>query len=275
MLKKELLKRHIFGKVAAYTYIIEFQKRGLPHAHFLIILKQGSKMYSPQAYDRIVCAELPDSHHQPYLHSLVVKHMMHGPCGAMNPKCPCMRKNIGCKDKYPKEFNESTRHSSNSYPIYKRADDKKTVKVRAHHLDNRWVVPYNPYLLSKFNCHLNVEVCSTVRAVKYIYKYIYKGHDKILYQLNKTQVDHSFDEIKSFVAARWISAPEAMWRIFAFDLNEIHPSVTLLQVHLENKHPLAFPENRPLESLLQNPTSSTTMLTEFFAMNRQDDHAKS
>ena len=40
-LKDDLFKRNLFGEVAAYTYVIEFQKRGLPHAHFLIILKQG------------------------------------------------------------------------------------------------------------------------------------------------------------------------------------------------------------------------------------------
>lgn len=37
-LKTDILKRNIIGKVAAFMYSIEFQKRGLPHAHFLIIL---------------------------------------------------------------------------------------------------------------------------------------------------------------------------------------------------------------------------------------------
>ncbi|XP_027157485.1 uncharacterized protein LOC113759078 [Coffea eugenioides] len=40
-LEDDLFKRNLFGEVATYTYVIEFQKRGLPHAHFLIILKQG------------------------------------------------------------------------------------------------------------------------------------------------------------------------------------------------------------------------------------------
>ena len=35
-------------------------------------------------------------------------------------------------------------------------------------LNNQWVVPYNPYLVSKFDCDINVEICSTVKAVKYI-----------------------------------------------------------------------------------------------------------
>lgn len=40
-LKNDLLKKQILGPVAAYVYVIEFQKRGLPHAHFLLIFKSG------------------------------------------------------------------------------------------------------------------------------------------------------------------------------------------------------------------------------------------
>jgi hypothetical protein len=45
-------------------------------------------------------------------------------------------------------------------------------------LDNRWVVPYNLYLIRIFNCHINVEACSSIKSVKYLFKYIYKGHDR-------------------------------------------------------------------------------------------------
>ena len=42
-------------------------------------------------------------------------------------------------------------------------------------VDNRNVVPYNAGLLLKYDCHINVEICTSVSSVKYIYKYIYKG----------------------------------------------------------------------------------------------------
>ena len=47
------------GTPAAHTYVIEFQKRGLPHAHILVIMDKGSKPKSPSDIDKHVCAELP------------------------------------------------------------------------------------------------------------------------------------------------------------------------------------------------------------------------
>jgi hypothetical protein len=59
-LKKQLFKKHILGKVIAYVYVVEFQKRGLPHAHFLLIMESGYKLIVPEQYDRLISAELPD-----------------------------------------------------------------------------------------------------------------------------------------------------------------------------------------------------------------------
>jgi hypothetical protein len=38
-LKRRLLDYDILGKVRAHVYVVEFQKRGLPHAHFLLIIE--------------------------------------------------------------------------------------------------------------------------------------------------------------------------------------------------------------------------------------------
>ena len=59
-LKIKLFKKQIFGSVAAYVYVIENQKRGLPHAHFLIILKKDWKIIAPETFDDIISAEIPD-----------------------------------------------------------------------------------------------------------------------------------------------------------------------------------------------------------------------
>ena len=45
-------------------------------------------------------------------------------------------------------------------------------------MQNCWVVPYSPYLLAKYDAHINVEICANVKACKYIFKYVHKGGDR-------------------------------------------------------------------------------------------------
>ncbi|XP_071939844.1 uncharacterized protein [Coffea arabica] len=182
MLKAEILNKQIFGEIVACVYVIEFQKRGFPHAHLLLILKPGHKLLNSESYDKVVCAELPDKDRYPHLYSLVVKHMIHGSCGDMDKSCSCMRDGT-CKNRYPKNFCAQMTHGEDTYPYYRRRDDGKRVKVRRFTLDNRWVVPYNPYLLALFDCHINVKICSTLKLVKYLYKYVFKGYDLVSFKI--------------------------------------------------------------------------------------------
>ena len=50
----------IFGKVDAFVYVIEFQKRGLSHAYILIILNHEYKITNADKYDQYVQAEIPN-----------------------------------------------------------------------------------------------------------------------------------------------------------------------------------------------------------------------
>ncbi|KAG7951593.1 hypothetical protein I3843_12G015700 [Carya illinoinensis] len=273
-LKDQLFKRKIFGQVSAYVYVIEHQKRGLPHAHFLIILQKDWKVYAPESFDEIVSAEIPDKNTNLHLHNAVVKHMMHGPCGVLNPTNVCMKKNGCCKSNYPKNYASATTVGNDFFPIYRRSNNGVTVKVRSQNLDNRWVVPYNPYLLATFDCHINVEICSTIKAVKYLYKYIYKGHDRVAFNLISEQNNRQVDEIQQFQSVRWIAPPEAMWRIYGFIINEMYPAVYSLHLHLEDQHPVTFRANDDLINVVNLDRSRKSMLTEFFALNRVDENAK-
>ena len=55
-LLNDILKKHVLGKPIGHVYTIEFQKRGLPHAHILVILVDDSKPRDPSDYDKTVCA---------------------------------------------------------------------------------------------------------------------------------------------------------------------------------------------------------------------------
>ena len=143
--------------------------------------------------------------------------MMHGPCSVLNPNCPCTKGRSSCKNHYPRPFAESTSQGKDSYPIYHRRDNGCKEKVRGYELDNRWVVPYNPHLLRAFDCHINVEACSSIKSVKYLFKYVYKGHDRasiVARESIQADKEESIDEIKAYRDARWVTPPEALWRIY-------------------------------------------------------------
>ena len=158
----DIYVKKILGNVKANMYVIEFQKRGLPHAHILIIMEDDSKPRCSEDYDLIVSAEIPDKLKYSQAWATVTTSMIHGPCGKLYPKSPCMVDGK-CSKEYPKDFLEYTIDSEDGYPQYRKRDNgvdftKKSGTI----IDNRWVVPHNLYLTTKYNCHINVEICSSV-----------------------------------------------------------------------------------------------------------------
>ena len=100
-------------------------------------------------------------------------------------------------------------------------------------MDTRSIVPYTPYLLEFWDGHLNVEVCTSIKAVKYLYKYTYKGPDRAC-------VEHARDEIADFLDARYVGAPEAAWRLLEFELHGRSHQVERLPVHLPMQQTIQF-----------------------------------
>ncbi|KAI5438717.1 hypothetical protein KIW84_024444 [Lathyrus oleraceus] len=90
-LKDDVINKGVLGKVKSYVYVTEFQKRGLPHVHMLLVLESNDKLRDPKDYDSMVRAEMPKLECEPQLHEAVVRHMIHGPCGIINRKSPCMK----------------------------------------------------------------------------------------------------------------------------------------------------------------------------------------
>jgi hypothetical protein len=136
-------------------------------------------------------------------------------------------KNGRCSKGYPKPYQEVTSTAQDGYPLYARPNDGQAFPVKVLHtsveVDNRWIVPYNPYLSAKFNCHINVESVATFKTLKYCFKYIHKGPDRATLQ-------YELDEIKKYIDGRYIGAPEGVWQIFHFGIHEQTPPVVRLQV---------------------------------------------
>jgi hypothetical protein len=175
---KDLMKDEVFGPTMAQIHVIKFQKQGLPRAHILIILKPKFRPTTPAHIDMAISAKLPDPEMDPeWMFETVSKCMMHGPCGPAFPNAPCMQDGW-CSKGYTRPFRNETSLDKNGYPLYCCRDNDLKVLVKGVELDNRWVVPYNPYLCKKFNVHINIEASISIYGVKYMFKYIYKGHDR-------------------------------------------------------------------------------------------------
>jgi hypothetical protein len=181
--------------------------------HLLLFLKNEYKLLSPEVVDSIICAQWPDPETQPRLFSNVKKFMVHGPCGALNPHALCMRNNK-CIHGYPKAFQDHTTMDHDGYPHYARPNNGRSYEVRGFMLDNRWIVPYNPFSSLRFECHINVECAICFGSMKYLNKYIDKGGD-----CGTLTIHDHHDEVKRYIDGRYFSASEAAWQIFQFHMH--------------------------------------------------------
>ncbi|XP_015937136.1 uncharacterized protein LOC107462959 [Arachis duranensis] len=260
-----------FGPLNAGMYTIEFQKRGLPHAHILLWLDGRNRLQNIEIVDELICAELPNPMKFPHLYSVVSKYMIHGPCGRVRPTSPCM-KDGRCSKFYPKQFVNYTSFDEDGYPIYKRRDIGVTVKSHGVDLDNRFVVPYNPLLLMKYQAHINLEFCNKSNVIKYLFKYINKGPDRVTATIShSTETTHSFevvDEIKQYYDCRYLSPCESMWRIFAYEIHHRWPPVQRLRFHLPNQQHVVFDDHDTIGSVLIRNRDLMTMFTAWMMANR-------
>ena len=209
------IKNGILGDILGFLYTIEFQKRGLPHAHIIVFLKPHAKLRTPEQVDSLMSSEFPVDN--PELLELIKKFMVHGPCDEQNRQSPCIE-NGKCTKGFPKPFSERTTITEDSYARTRRLDTGQVIHTGPrdiYRVNNRWVVCHSQYLIWKYRCHINVESISSVKAIKYIYKYVYKGHDRTTMQFGAAH-----DEIKHYLEACYVSSYEANWCLYFFEVQD-------------------------------------------------------
>ena len=97
----------------------------------------------------------------------------------------------------------------------------------------------------RYNCHINVEVSSSIKSCKYLYKYAYKGMDCASFSV----ADHDqngeieINEIKQYRKARCITFIEAVYRLYRFPMFSMYPHILQMQVHLPGMHMVPFKDD--------------------------------
>ncbi|KAL6576859.1 hypothetical protein OROMI_011135 [Orobanche minor] len=208
---KDMTENRIFGSTRAVIYTVEFQKRSLPHAHILLFLKRDRKTPTADDVDQIISAEIPDQVAHPRLYELVSTHMMHGPCSSSGNEKACMKKEK-CTKRFPKRYFDRTIVDDDGYTIYKRRDNGYIVNKSGVILDNRFFVPHNPLLLMRYQSHINVDWCNQFRSIKYLFKYINKGNDRVTATISQENNDavgeQPVDETQNYYNCRYVSPCE-------------------------------------------------------------------
>ena len=285
-----LAKKHIFmsdvinkcvlGRTQAYVSVDEFQKTGLSHTHLALILDPVDRPSEPIEVDRILTAEIPSPEEDAELHNLVMTFMIHRPCDG---SCSTRRQTgcrLGspdvCKHGFPKNFLEHTFMAKYGPELRRRRGPKYWHRGYRCFVDNRWVIPYNPRLLRRYRCHLNVLVCATGLPFKYIYGYMDKmktgdtAHvtraQYVERQMGETVI---WDEISHFEAMRYIGPSEAVYRIYGQPFGKRSHPVECLPVHLENEQSIYYREGEGGEPPM--PQNKSKMLA-WFDLNRVNPH---
>ncbi|XP_016167920.1 uncharacterized protein LOC107610376 [Arachis ipaensis] len=148
-----------------------------------------------------------------------------------------------------------------------------TVKINDVDIDNRFVVPYNPLLLMKYQAHINLEFCNKSNVIKYLFKYINKGPDRVtatvgeIYHVGESS--QVVDEIKQYYDYRYLSSSKSMWRIFAYDIHHRWPSVQRLTFHLPNQQHVIFDDADITIHVYLRNKDLLTMFTGWIMANRR------
>ncbi|XP_025692541.1 uncharacterized protein [Arachis hypogaea] len=274
---KDIRANKIFGRVCAVVYTIEFQKRGLPHAHILLFLHKDDKFPTAEDIDKIISAKIPDKELDPEYFEVVEKHMIHGPCGLARKDSPCMD-NGKCVRHFPKRFVDCTTIDDDGYPVYRHREDGRTINKYGVDLDSRYVVPHNRLLLMRYGAHINVEWCNQSRSIKYLFKYVNKGHDRVTASFYRSvtadaELDE-YDEASMCYDCRYISPCEAAWRIFGFNIHYRDPSVVRLGFHLPDEQNVIFKDHENLEDVVRKASVKESMFLGWFQANKDYAEAR-
>ena len=328
-LMHDITEKEVFGRVIGKVWVIEYQNRGIPHAHICLILHPGDKPKTNNSIDRMIWGEIPpnlyenevdalqekckpltaklnklktkkrklkkirleedrrdseeetddemssivneienlqaqldvvrnekDKLSEKNLHDFVVSRHVHEPCGNHvfgGHKKSCMNSKKECKSRFPKEKCNKTNKNVDGFTDYRRRgpgkncpgptvekwynggkdSSGKTIKSKFT-IDNSWIVAYNPSLLMKYHCHLNVEYCGAVSAIKYLYKYMFKGTDRGCVEVKED------DEIAMHKFGRLMSANEGHYRIACFKLHDLQPRIERLSYFIPSKKNITF-----------------------------------
>ncbi|KAL3125241.1 hypothetical protein niasHT_005847 [Heterodera trifolii] len=284
---KDVTERCVLGKVAGWCYSVEHQKRGMPHIHLLLILEKGGRLTTPEQVDEYVCAQVRYTNYVRLApgDDLEVgsrrgdkKQVMgddHTPAADPERDWAEVRyQRIPARGRVPER-----QHAACGQTHYKKRKGGRSALL----LDDSRVIPYNPYLLLKYGCHVNIEYVFGQKACKYIFKYLLKGFEKAYVQVAQPRGGGSkrsgedgeqmfdYDEIAATFKVRYMTAMEAFLRLNSYKIVGTSHQIYTLSVHDEGGQTIVIEEGHEEEGRWK--VKDNTRLTAFFKLCGDDSDA--
>ncbi|XP_074314935.1 uncharacterized protein LOC141651111 [Silene latifolia] len=94
------------------------------------------------------------------------------------------------------------------------------------------------------------------------------------YRRRNEENSDQIDEIQRFHDCRYISACEAVWRIFGFEIHYRTPPVERLRFHLPDEQSVVFNDEDPIDSVIDNPTIGMTKFLAWMDCNKSSEEAQ-
>jgi hypothetical protein len=116
-----------------------------------------------------------------------------------------------------------------------------------------------------FNAHINVKVSAGIQSVKYLFKHVYKGLNRVA-----AVIADPINEIQQYIDARYLNVAEGVDSLLSFKKHMEWPPITRLVVHLPGQHNIIFNENEDLATVAERAAHQKPTLTAYFAYNAQN-----
>ncbi|RDX97585.1 hypothetical protein CR513_19622, partial [Mucuna pruriens] len=150
-------------------------------------------------------------------------------------------------------LNKSSPCIKNGKCFKRRENGNAIEKKNGVSLDNHHVVSHNSKLLLKYQSHVNMEWCNQSTSIKYLFKYINKGYDRITITIVLIQDEgethgENIDEIKQYLDCR-------------------SPIVERLFFHLPSEQYIYFNDGEDIYSIFSKPSFKESIFTSWMQAN--------
>ena len=110
---------------------------------------------------------------------------------------------------------------------------------------------------------MNIKIYTSIKAIKYIHKYIYKGNDYTTLRLINS------NKVNKYLQGYYIGPFKAIQQLFKFFIYKKFPPIIQLTVYFLGEQPIYFQPDQSIKEIQQCLKLSYSTLMAFFKYNTE------